>query len=55
MLPGDIYDPKISRELKGYFLADLEDCELITREKWEHRSRVSKIMEPIARLFGSLF
>ena len=50
-----IYDSKISAELKGYFLADLKDSELITREGWEHRSRVSKIMEPIARLFGSLF
>lgn len=50
-----IYAPEISRELKGYFLADLNDSELVTREKWEHRSRVSKIMEPIARLFGSLF
>lgn len=50
-----IYDPKISTELKGYFLADLKDSELITWEGWEHRSRVSKIMEPVARLFGSLF
>ena len=50
-----IYAPEISRELKGYFLADLNDSELVTREKWEHRSRVSKIMEPVARLFGSLF
>jgi len=50
-----IYDAKVSTELKGYFLADLEDSELITREGWEHRSRVSKIMEPVARLFGSLF
>ena len=50
-----IYDPEISTELKGYFLADLNDSELITRENWERRSRVSKIMEPVARLFGSLF
>lgn len=50
-----IYDRKISTELKGYFLKDLNDSELITSETWEHRSRVSKIMEPIARLFGSLF
>ena len=50
-----IYDPEISTELKGYFLEDLKDSELITDDKWEHRSRISKIMEPIARLFGSLF
>ena len=52
---GYIYDPEISTELKGYFLEDLKDSELITDDKWEHRSRISKIMEPIARLFGSLF
>lgn len=50
-----IYDSGVSRELKGYFLKDLDDSRLITRENWEKRSRVSKIMEPIARLFGHLF
>ena len=50
-----IYDPGTSIELKGYFLEDLKDSELITDDKWERRSRISKIMEPVARLFGSLF
>ncbi|MGN1226921.1 MAG: cardiolipin synthase [Candidatus Cryptobacteroides sp.] len=50
-----IYDKDTSLELKSYFLKDLEDSELITSENWEKRPRSSKIMEPIARLFGFLF
>lgn len=50
-----IYDEATSRELKGYFLDDLADAELITKENWERRPRTSKIMEPVARLFGRLF
>lgn len=50
-----IYDTITSVELKSYFLQDLEDSELITVENWENRPRISKIMEPVARLFGFLF
>lgn len=50
-----IYDKSSSLELKSYFLKDLEDSELITVENWNDRPRISKIMEPLARLFGFLF
>ena len=50
-----IYDKGSSLELKSYFLKDLEDSELITVENWNDRPRISKIMEPLARLFGFLF
>lgn len=50
-----IYSADVSRELKGYFLDDLDGSELITKENWERRPRISKIMEPVARLFGTLF
>ena len=50
-----IYDGGVTKELRDYFLDDLADSDLITQESWEHRSRISKIMEPVARLFGTLF
>lgn len=50
-----IYDGGVTKELRDYFLDDLADSDLITQESWEHRSRLSKIMEPVARLFGTLF
>ena len=50
-----IYDGAITEELKGYFMKDLAMSTEITPEMWRGRSRLSKIMEPIARLLAPLF
>ena len=50
-----IYDGAITKELKGYFMEDLARSTEITPEIWRTRSRLSKIMEPIARLLAPLF
>lgn len=50
-----IYDNETTCLLRDYFLKDLEDSQLVTLENWEHRSRVSKIMEPVAKLLAPLF
>ena len=50
-----IYEDGVAKELKGYFMEDLADSELITREAWEKRSRLSKIMEPLCRLLAPIF
>lgn len=50
-----IYDGAITEELKGYFMEDLARSTEITPEMWRSRPRLSKIMEPIARLLAPLF
>lgn len=50
-----IYDGAITEELKGYFMKDLAGSTEITPEMWRSRPRLSKIMEPIARLLAPLF
>lgn len=50
-----IYDNATTCQMRDIFLADLEDAEEVTHEKWQSRSRMSKIMEPVARLLGPLF
>jgi cardiolipin synthase len=50
-----IYENSVAKELRGYFMNDLADSELITRQSWEGRSRLSKIMEPICRLLAPIF
>ena len=50
-----IYDNATTCQMRDIFLADLEDAEEVTHEKWQSRSRMSKIMEPVARLLGTLF
>ncbi len=50
-----IYDRAVTEELRGYFLQDLAKSTEITPETWAKRSRLSKIMEPIARLLAPLF
>ncbi len=50
-----IYDKHSAEKLKGFFMEDACESELITQENWKNRPRISKIMEPIARLFGRLF
>lgn len=50
-----IYDNATTCRLRDHFLQDLEDASLVTPENWEERSRVSKIMEPIAKLLAPLF
>ncbi len=50
-----IYDNALTCQMRDVFLADLEDAELATAESWQSRSRMSKIMEPIARLLSPLF
>ena len=50
-----IYDRAHTRALAKRFLGDLDDAEEITLESWASRSRLSKIMEPIARLLAPIF
>jgi len=50
-----IYDDALTCELRDWFLKDLEDADLIRPDEWEKRSRLSKFMEPIARLLAPLF
>jgi len=50
-----IYDNDITHQLRDHFLADLADSDLITAESWPRRSRLSKLMEPVARLLAPLF
>ena len=50
-----IYDNYTTCRMRDVFLADLEDSEEVTVERWAKRSRMSKIMEPIARLLAPLF
>ena len=50
-----IYDNDTSCRMRDVFFDDLKDAEEITPESWAQRSRLSKIMEPVARLLGPLF
>ena len=50
-----IYDNHTTCQLRDDFLADLEDAEEVTAESWTQRPRLSKIMEPIAKLLAPLF
>lgn len=50
-----IYDNPLTCTLRDYFFEDLEDAEQITPEKWQNRSHLSKLMEPLARLLAPLF
>ena len=50
-----IYDNQTTCQLRDDFLADLEDAEEVTAESWTQRPRLSKIMEPIAKLLAPLF
>lgn len=50
-----IYDNTTTCLLRNVFLADLEDAEEVTAESWQRRSRMSKFMEPVARLLAPLF
>lgn len=50
-----IYDNPTTRQLRDVFFEDLNDAEEITPEMWAERSRLSKIMEPIAKLLSPLF
>lgn len=50
-----IYDNPLTCTLRDYFFEDLEDAEQMTPEKWQNRSHLSKLMEPLARLLAPLF
>lgn len=50
-----IYDNSVTCSLRDDFLKDLEDSEQMTPEKWQNRSHLSKLMEPLARLLAPLF
>ena len=50
-----IYDNDTSCRMRDVFFDDLKDAEEITAERWAQRSRMSKLMEPVARLLGPLF
>lgn len=50
-----IYDNCLTCTLRDDFLNDLRDAEEVTPEMWQKRSRLSKIMEPVARLLAPLF
>lgn len=50
-----IYDSALSCQLRDHFLADLQASDEVTSELWSRRSRVSKLLEPIAKLLAPLF
>jgi cardiolipin synthase len=49
-----IYDEAIARELKKYFLDDLQNCDRILPEKWAARKFSHRLRESFARLFSPL-
>lgn len=49
-----IYNEVQSKILKTQFLEDVEDSEIITPERWEQRSNISKLKESFARLWSPL-
>ena len=49
-----IYNKDISRQLTGFFKADLKECDKIELEMWKNRSRRDKIIEALARLAAPL-
>lgn len=49
-----IYDEGKAREVKAYFMDDLNESELITLDKWIKRSKWEKTKESFARLFSPL-
>ena len=50
-----IYDNSTTCALRTHFLADLEDAIEVTPDYWAGRSRLSKLMEPVAKLLAPLF
>lgn len=50
-----IYDHDLSCQLSNIFRADLADSDEVTREVWARRSRMSKLIEPVAKLLSPLF
>lgn len=50
-----IYDNATTCTLRTHFLADLEDAIEVTPDYWAGRSRLSKLMEPVAKLLAPLF
>lgn len=49
-----IYDSKISKELSDIFQNDIKNCEEITIEKYNNRSKVIKFKESISRLLSPI-
>lgn len=49
-----IYDEDKAKEVKGYFMDDLSNSELIKIEEWRKRPRWQKAKESFARLFSPL-
>ena len=49
-----MYDPRIAEELAGYFMNDMEDSVLVTKEAWDNRSNWHAMWEALARLFSPL-
>ncbi len=49
-----IYNKETSLELKNIFLEDIQDSDQITLEKWQERSRFSKVKESYCRLWSPL-
>lgn len=49
-----MYDPKIAAELTGYFMQDISNSVVLTRESWENRSNLHAVYESLARLMSPL-
>ncbi|MBJ7881802.1 cardiolipin synthase [Gelidibacter salicanalis] len=49
-----IYNKKKSLELKSHFFEDLNDSEIIDRERWLNRPKIEKLKESYCRLWAPL-
>ena len=49
-----MYDASLACQQRDIFLADQNDAELVTLEKWETRPRKEKIIESFARVFSQV-
>jgi len=49
-----MYNKEKALELKALFMDDLDDCELLDKDRWEERSTWCKLQESVARLWAPL-
>ncbi len=49
-----LYDPKVTEELKGYFLNDISNSVAVTPESWSNRPNIHAAYESLARLLSPL-
>ena len=46
-----IYDAEVAQQQRDIFLHDMYDCNMLTLEEWQQRSRLERLKESLARLF----